>query len=114
MSEGAMALFDEFVYPFHSPEAQYLHQVLTGLYPGDGALLAARQAEIDTGMISPKQGPTLLWKDILDEASRAGQLRVLVQSVHDRLNDRSPVKPFLSDLLADRPTATPGEPRDAG
>ena len=74
-----MALFDEFVYPFHSPEAQYLHQVLTGLYPGDGALLAARQAEIDTGMISPKQGPTLLWKDILDGASRAGQLRVLVQ-----------------------------------
>ena len=32
--------------------------------------------------------------------------------VHDGLNDRSPVKPFLADLLADRTTATPGEPRD--
>jgi hypothetical protein len=100
-------------YPWSAPEAQYLHQVLFDLYSGSGALLLAQKAGIDTSMIPEQQGRALLWKDILEAAAGQGSTRILVQTTHDGLNDRSPVKPFLADLLADRAAATSGEPRDS-
>jgi hypothetical protein len=108
-----VSVFDEVQYPFYLPEAQYLHELLTQRYSDpDEAMLLARIAGISTLAINPRQSPLMLWKDILDEAAGDGLLRQLVQTVHDRLPG-GPFKPFLSDLLANRPVATSGEPRDS-
>lgn len=109
-----MSILDEFSYPFWSREAQYLHVVLAELYPEpEAAVLMAQRAEMAVVMILRNQAPLLLWKAILDEAARQGRTRDLVRAVHDTLNERSPYRPFLTDLLENRATATPGEPRDA-
>ena len=107
-----MPLLDEFVYPWAMPVAQELHVLLTQLHPVDGLLLA-QQAGIDVLVIPANQSPTLMWKSILEEAAKSGCTRELVRLVHDNLNDRSPKKPFLADVLGGIPIPLSGEPRGA-
>ncbi len=108
------SILDAFPYPWHDRDAQHLHVRLTQVHPSaQAALLVAEKAGIDTGLVNASQAPAYLWKDLLDEAAKSGETRYLVQQVHDLLKPGSPMRPFLADLLAGRPAATDGEPRDA-
>ena len=106
------SVVDSFPYPWVEPAAQELHLALTRLHPSPQAAVAvAERAGLDTLAINPQQSPVAVWHDVLDHAGRHGMTRDLVKTVHDLLNDRNPVRPFLEDLLADRPVATDVEPR---
>src|SRR5436190_8684070 len=101
-------------YPFHNSVAQQLHVFLTQLHPTtSGAVLIARQAGLDTGMIDPGQPPYFVWADVLTLAASSGLSRQLVQTVYDRLHVNSPGRSFLAGLLDNRPTLTDDEPRAA-
>ena len=98
------SILDALKYPWHKPEAQQLHATLSELNPTtELALLAAEQAEIKRTSINANQAPDLIWADILRASAPLGVTRLLVQQAHDRLNSRSPFKPFFANLLADRP-----------
>lgn len=106
------SLLDAFPYPWFEPAAQELHTTLSRLNPtSQAAFLIAAKAGIDTTMINGQQAPLFVWKDILDSAATAGLTRSLVQGLHDQLPSTSPARPFLNDLLANRPTRTESEPR---
>jgi hypothetical protein len=108
------SILQAFPYPFFQAEAQQLHETLTQLHPsGQAALLIAQQSGIDTSTIFGQQAPFFVWKEILEQAAATGQTAALVQVVRDRLHPNSPVRPFIEDLLAGRPTRVSGEPRDA-
>ena len=70
-------------YRYDQPAAQDLHVALAELYPDvDEAILAAAKIGIRRFDLSTKKSPFLLWKDILDLASRRKNgLRKLLQSV---------------------------------
>jgi len=105
------SILDEFKYPWEKPEAQQLHVVLTQLNStAQMAILAADKAGVDTTFILREQPPALVWADILRAASTQGLTRALVQQTRDRLNPSSPFKPFLDDLLTNKPASTEGEP----
>jgi hypothetical protein len=109
-----MTLLDGSPYPWHVTAAQQLHETLISLYPsGQAALLFAKRAQIDTTWILEQQPIAPLWKDILEAAARANQLRALVSDIHDRLLEGNPAKEFLGEILADRSPPTSAEPRDA-
>jgi len=106
------SILDEFIYPWSRSSAQQLHITLTQLHPsGQEARFVAQRVELDTSMIFFERAPALVWKDTLDEAARQGLTRDLVEEVRKRLNQRSPARPFLDDLLASKPALTEGEPR---
>ncbi|MEU7532080.1 serine protease [Saccharothrix sp. NPDC042600] len=75
--------------------------------------LVARQAGLDLTEIDSEQAPTFLWMDVLTEAAAQGRTRALVTAASDALAETSPAKPFLLDLLADRPTRLSSEPVSA-
>jgi V8-like Glu-specific endopeptidase len=103
-------IFNDFAYPWHKPEAQQLHTTLTQLYSSSqSAVLAAKTAGIDTSLIFHDQAVSLVWAQILSASSTQGLLRDLVGQSRDRLNAKSPFRPFLEDLLAGNPAPTEGE-----
>jgi hypothetical protein len=109
-----MSILDAFPYPWSRVEAQQLHETLSQLHPSiQAAMLVGQRSGIDTSWIFGEQAPLLVWKKILDEAAAAGLTRTLVQDVHGRLHPNSPLRPFIEDLLADRPIRISGEPRTA-
>jgi V8-like Glu-specific endopeptidase len=106
-----MSILDDFQYPFHKPEAQQLHRILTDLYPNpEMARLTASMSGLDTSMIYFGGAPFLVWAEILRSASPQGMTRALVEVVFNRLSPNSPVRKFLQDLLADQPTEIDAEP----
>jgi V8-like Glu-specific endopeptidase len=108
------SILDALPYPFADRKAQELHRVLTRLYPSAaGAVSVAERAGLDPTYLNPMQPPVFLWHDILVLAAQGGQTRDLVTAVRDLLNESNPQKPFLEDLLADRPTPVEAEPRNA-
>ncbi|MEU4445451.1 effector-associated domain EAD1-containing protein [Actinosynnema sp. NPDC050801] len=105
---------DAFQYPFDDRVAQQLHRTLTTLYPKSQAVqLVARQAGLDMAQIDSEQPPTYLWMDALTQAAAEGRTRALVTAASKALADVNPAKPFLADLLADRPTRLSSEPVSA-
>lgn len=107
------SILDSFRYPHYQPEAQQLLVTLSQLNPTvQNALLIAQRVDIDTTMIDSQQPVFFVWKQILEAASTAGILRELVQEVYNRLNLKSPMRPFLENLLANNPTSIEIEPRD--
>jgi V8-like Glu-specific endopeptidase len=76
-------------------------------------MFVALKSGLNTGMIFFSNAPAFVWKDTLDEAAKSGLTRTLVQEVRDRLNQNSPMRPFLDALLANQPVRTEGEPRSA-
>jgi V8-like Glu-specific endopeptidase len=108
------SILDALPYPFAEREAQELHVTLTKLYPSAAAAISvAERAGLDSTYVNPQQPAVYLWHDILLLAAQGGQTRDLVTTVRDLLNDGNPRRPLLDDLLADRPTPTDGEPRNA-
>jgi V8-like Glu-specific endopeptidase len=109
-----VSILDSFPYPWHEPAAQQLHVTLSQLHPtSQAATLVAQKSGIDVSMIFAQQAPILVWREILDAAAAGGLTRQLVQGVRDLLNQNSPLRPHLEDLLADKPVPTEGEPRGA-
>lgn len=109
-----MSILDEFNYPWHNPEAQQLHNILVKIHSNSRmAVLAAQQAGINTSFIFTDQALPLVWKEILDAAATQALTRALAQQTRDGLNATNPVRSFLEDLVADRPTQTENEPRNA-
>jgi hypothetical protein len=108
------SILDAMPYPWPEREAQELHLALTQLHPAPaGAVSVAERAGIDRSYINAEQAPIYLWHDILQLAAQGGLTRDLVGTVRDLLNEKSPRRPFLDDLLANRPTRTEGEARHA-
>lgn len=108
------SILDALPYPFFEREAQELHLTLTQLHPTpQAAVSVAERAGVDVLYINRDQPPVYLWHDILQLAAQGGLTRDLVSTVRDLLNEKSPRRPFLDDLLANRPTPTEGEARHA-
>jgi V8-like Glu-specific endopeptidase len=108
------SILDELPFPFARPEAQELHVTLTRLHPSaPAALRVAERAGLDTAFLDPQQPPIFLWRDILLLAAQGGQTRDLAMTARDLMTPTNPRRPFLDDLLADRPAAIEAEPRNA-
>jgi V8-like Glu-specific endopeptidase len=106
------SIFDAMKYPWSDPTAQQLHTLLVNVYPSAaGARQLADAAGIDAGSIFWEQPPSLVWADILNEATKNGDTRTLVQTVRSKLKDSSPAAPFLDQVLADQTPAVVGVPR---
>lgn len=109
------SILDQFPFPWHTQEAQQLRTSLGQLFPsGQAALLVVQRTTINTGLINFQQAPVYVWHEVLAEAARAGQVRELVEQVATVLPQTSLSRPFLEDLLADRPTRSEGERRTDG
>jgi hypothetical protein len=107
------SILDQPVYPWDDAAAQELHVVLTQLHPSPaGATLVAQRAGVDVTFLNAQQPPIFIWHDILELAAQGGIARDLVAAVRNLLNEKSPRRAFLDDLLADRPTLVRGEPRN--
>lgn len=105
---------DAFPIRFTEPEAQQLHDTLTGLHTNPReALLVAQRAGVNVARIFSEQAPMLLWRDILEVASADGLTRALVQEARNLLSSNSPRRAFFDNLLANKPVLTEGEPRGA-
>ena len=108
-----MSILDEFPFPWHLPEARELHIVLSQLYPSaKGAVFAAQQAGLDTGMLFSDDAPYMVWKGILDLGANSGKNRTLVERARDQ-NLNNPRRPFLETLLASKSPVGDSEPRGA-
>jgi V8-like Glu-specific endopeptidase len=95
------SLLTAFSYPWSQREAQQLHATLTQLYPsGSQAVALVNRAGLSPGLIFAEQPAYDVWTEILTEAAKHGLLAPLVQQAHDRLAPSSPVRPFLTALLA--------------
>jgi hypothetical protein len=106
------SILDQLPYPWVDPVAQELHAVLTRLYPTlAGATIVAQHAGVEVSFLYA-QATVYAWHDILEPAAQGGITRDLVGAVRDLLNDKSPSRPFLDDLLAGRPTRLAGEVRN--
>jgi V8-like Glu-specific endopeptidase len=87
---------------------------LTRLHPTTpDALPVAEKAGISSAFLNTQQSGINLWHDILEKAATDGITRDLVQTARDLLSDRSPRRPFLDDLLANRRPLIEGEHRHA-
>lgn len=108
------SVLDAFPYPWPDKVAQELHITLTRLYPTPpDALPVAERAGIERGLLNTQQSGINLWHEILTKAATDGILRELVQTSRDLLNDRSPRRPFLDELLANQRPRIEGERRHA-
>lgn len=109
-----MTILDALPFPFAEPEAQELHLTLTRLHPSaPAALSVAERAGLDSTFLNPQQPPVFLWHDILLLAAQGGQTRDLVTTARDLMTPNNPRRPFLDDLLAERPAPVETEPRNA-
>jgi V8-like Glu-specific endopeptidase len=107
------SILDALPYPFAEQQAQELHVLLTRLYPSAmQAIPVAERAGLDPAFLNPQQPPIYLWHDILQLAASGAQTRTLVSTVRGLLTATNPNRPFLDDLLADRPTPSDGELRN--
>src|ERR1700730_2227159 len=107
------SILDPLPYPWVDPAAQELHVALTQLYPTPaGASLVAQRAGVDVSFLNTQQPPVYVWHDILELAAQGGLARDLVGAVRDLLGEKSPRRPFLDDLLADRATRVDGGARN--
>ena len=108
-----MSLLEAFPFPLHDPAARELHMRLAQALPtAQQASFAAQAAGIEIFRINTQQQPFFVWKDILEAAATAGLTRELVRCVQTTLNRASPILPFLTGLLEDRPAVTEGETVD--
>jgi hypothetical protein len=107
------SILDAFPYPWAEKEAQELHITLTRLYPTvTQAVDVAEKAGIEAIYLDTQQPVIFVWREILQRAGADGITRDLVGTIRDLLNERNPRRPFLDDLLADRPTTPDAEPRN--
>jgi Trypsin-like peptidase domain len=103
MESQMTTVLDAPQYPWHSPAARQLYELMMQQFPQpQAALLYAKRSQVDTSWILEAQPIAGLWKDILEKASTANRLRALVQDVHDVLLPDNAARPFLGELLADR------------
>jgi hypothetical protein len=107
-----MALVDQLEYPWPDPVAQELHRVLFDLFPVEPVI---RPVAVATGLrtdrIAWHGAATVLWAAVLNAAAQAGKLGALVQLALDQAPPDSPVRPFLTDLLAGLTPPVSAEPR---
>jgi hypothetical protein len=95
------SILDEFPYPLHDRTAQQLCDTLSQLYPnGKQALFIVQRTQINRGFIDFNEAPIYVWQQVLEQAAKAGETRRLVEVVIDDLPAKSPVRPFLIDLMA--------------
>jgi V8-like Glu-specific endopeptidase len=100
-------IFDAISYPFHLPEAQQLHAVLMPLYPTvASAVLAAQRSGLDTYEIYTEQSVSMVWSEVLRQATAQGLLRKLITDIHGRTNASSPAQAFFEKILRGRTFAT--------
>lgn len=107
-----LSILDEFPYPWQRKIAQQLHITLCQISPTvRNTMLAAEQSGIDTSQIYSDQSIYLVWANILTFASAHGLLKGLINDICNRLNPSSPARPFLHDLLLNKPIILKAEPR---
>lgn len=110
-------IFGALKYPWADPTAQQLHATLVQLNPTPaGAKLLVTTAGLDPSMILWEQASTFVWVDILNEATRNGQTRAVVETARSRIQATSPAAPFLDLILEEKTPPLSTEPKltDAG
>lgn len=107
-----MSILDKFGFPHERPEAQELHRTLAKLYasPKSAQDICAKTPDFDTGMVNWDQSAYLLWFDILEYCGQNGLTRKLVDAILGKLSAGHPSRPFLQELVDNKPVTVNAEP----
>jgi hypothetical protein len=106
----AMAIVDEYPFPFHKPMGQELLRVMAGFYRTEReALIFAQPLGVDPLHVPSGLSALHLWYELLQMLATQNTVRAAVQATRDQFPN-NPNRPFFDALLADRTAPVSAEP----